>query len=144
MGRRTLLVALAGLAAVVAAGVVAVWPRPTRFTRAHCDRIQVGMSRAEVEAILGGRPGDYRTGPTTGASLTEAIHRLGPITYLGPRENWAPITFDRWQGDSGNVYVNFSPDGVEAKSFTATTKLEQRPLDNLLWRLKRQWHRWFR
>jgi hypothetical protein len=22
-------------------------------------------------------------------------------------------------------------------------KVEQRPLDNLLWRAKRQWHRWF-
>ena len=60
MRRRKLLVVLAGLA-VVAAGVVVLWPRPDRITRENCDRIRPGMTRAEVEAILG-PPDDYRTG----------------------------------------------------------------------------------
>jgi hypothetical protein len=63
MRRRTLLVALAGLPVVVAAGAVVLWPRtPSRITLENCNRIREGMSRAEVEAILG-PPGDYRTGP---------------------------------------------------------------------------------
>jgi hypothetical protein len=57
-----LLVALAGLAVVIAAGVVVLWPREDRVTRGNFDRIRAGMSRAEVEAILG-PPGDYTTGP---------------------------------------------------------------------------------
>jgi hypothetical protein len=78
--RRKLLVALAGLAVVVAAVVVVLWPRPDRITQENYDRIRVGglwgedwathdnrapvkkgMTRTEVEAILG-PPGDYRTG----------------------------------------------------------------------------------
>jgi hypothetical protein len=64
MRRRKLLVALVGLAVVVAAGAVVLWPQaapPSRVTRENYDCIQEGMTRAEVEAILG-PPGDYRTG----------------------------------------------------------------------------------
>jgi hypothetical protein len=53
MRRRKLLVALAWLAVVVAAGVVVLWPRENRITQENCDRIKEGMSQAEVEAILG-------------------------------------------------------------------------------------------
>jgi hypothetical protein len=55
--------ALAGLAVVVAVGVVVLWPRtePNRITRENCYQIKEAMSRAEVEAILG-PPGDYSTG----------------------------------------------------------------------------------
>src|SRR6516164_10518508 len=72
MRRRTLLVVLAGLAGLVAAVVVVLWPRPSlRITLENCKRIREGMSRAEVEAILG-PPGDYRTGPgETGHGSTE-------------------------------------------------------------------------
>jgi hypothetical protein len=61
MRRRTLLAALAGLAVVVAAGAWLLWPRQDRITPENLDRIELGMTRAEVEAILGGPPGDYRT-----------------------------------------------------------------------------------
>jgi hypothetical protein len=50
------LVVLAGVAAF------ALWPRPGRITRENYDRISAGMSRAEVEVILG-PPGDHTTGP---------------------------------------------------------------------------------
>jgi hypothetical protein len=46
--RRTLLVVLAGLAVVVAAGVVVLWPRADRVTRENFRRIETGMSRADV------------------------------------------------------------------------------------------------
>src|SRR5262245_23034627 len=61
MRRQTLLVVLAGLAVVVAAGAVVLWPRADRITLENYDRIRDGMTRAEVEAILG-PPGDQRTG----------------------------------------------------------------------------------
>jgi hypothetical protein len=48
MRRRTLLVALAGLAVVVAVGAIVLWPRQSlRITCENCDRIREGMSRAE-------------------------------------------------------------------------------------------------
>ena len=43
---------LAGLAVVVAAGVGGLGPREDRITRENFHRIEIGMSRAEVEAIL--------------------------------------------------------------------------------------------
>jgi hypothetical protein len=60
MRRRKLLVALA-LAVAVAAAAVVLLPRPDRIAREDYDRIRPGMTRGEVEAILG-PPGDYRTG----------------------------------------------------------------------------------
>src|SRR5262245_31156651 len=62
-GRKRLWV-LVGLAAVLLAvgAFMAGPPPPDRVTRANFDRVWEGMSRAEVEAILG-PPGDYTTGP---------------------------------------------------------------------------------
>jgi hypothetical protein len=67
--RRKLLVALAGLAVVVAAGVVVfcilvvVQPaEPTRVTLKNAARIKPGMTLKSVEAILG-PAGDYSTQP---------------------------------------------------------------------------------
>jgi hypothetical protein len=94
MRRRKPLVALAGLAVVVAAGVVVLWPRtaPERITRENYDRIRNGMSRAEVEAILG-PPRDYSTGPLqyAGRSIqmfggSRGTHRTGsyePFATVG-------------------------------------------------------------
>jgi hypothetical protein len=62
--RRQLLVALAVLAVLVAVGLFVLWPRLDRITDENFNRIQEGMSRAEVEAILG-PPGDCRAAPTT-------------------------------------------------------------------------------
>ena len=41
MRRRTLLVALAGLAVVVAAGVAVLWPRPARVTPENLSLIHI-------------------------------------------------------------------------------------------------------
>jgi hypothetical protein len=139
MRRRTLLVVLAGLAVLVAAGVVVLWPQtePNRITQENCDRIKKGMSQAEVETILG-PPGDYRTGPGQGVLAWDPI--LDGTTWHDHCTNGS-----NWAGDTGWVRVEFdNGDGtVWASEFIESKRIAQHPLENLLWRAKRQWQRWF-
>jgi hypothetical protein len=138
MRRWKLLVALAGPAVAVAVGVVVLWPtQPNRITQENCDRIKKGMSRAEVETILG-PPGDYRTGPGQGVLAWDPI--LDGTTRLNECTNRS-----NWAGDTGWVSVEFdNGDGtVRASEFIESKRIAQGPLENLLWRAKRQWHRWF-
>jgi hypothetical protein len=157
MRRRKLLVVLAGLA-VVAAGVVVLWPRPDRITRENCDRIRPGMTRAEVEAILG-PPDDYRTGLGESDFGDDSASRwvgdppgfplswrLGWFAYpnFQPVEG-VPTTGMQanWFGDSCRICVVVDDAGQVRDSRVYNRRLTQSPLDSLLWRLKRQWHRWF-
>ena len=138
MRRRTLLVALAGLAVVSGAGAVVLWPtQPNRITQENCDRIKEGMSRAEVETILG-PPGDYRTGPVQSVVQWE---------LNGARTTWHDqcSNYSAWVGDTGWVRVEFNNrhGTVWASEFIESKRIAQHPLENLLWRAKRQWHRWF-
>jgi hypothetical protein len=127
MRRRKLLVALAGLAVVIAVGVVALWPRQQtdRVTLYSFKLVRHGMNRSEVEKILG-QPGDYRTGP--------ASAELGP----------AAANYLIWRSDAGVFVLDFDARGhVVEQMHISTQRQELSPLDDLLWRLKRQWHRWF-
>jgi hypothetical protein len=46
--------------------------------------------------------------------------------------------------DGAAVIVSFGPSGEVAEATYMTwAREEQSPLDNLLWRAKRQWRRWF-
>jgi hypothetical protein len=144
MRRRTLLVAVAGLAVVVAAVVVVVWPsQPNRITQENCDRIKEGMSRAEVEAILG-PPGDYSSGPLEFARETPGPHPTGDFE-MSHRVTLFDTDADRveWRSDRQILCVYFLRSGVAAKGFWDVAPMAQSPLDALLWRARRQWHRWF-
>jgi hypothetical protein len=122
-------VALAvGLA--VLAGALVLWPRPDRITRENFDRIRKGMSRAEVEAILG-PPGDYRTILTEGANRVYFKNR--------PMASYEKV----WKGNAGNVVVLIGFDGVCYKAFLPTVAVEQAPLEYMRWRAERQLQRWF-
>jgi hypothetical protein len=134
MRRRKLLVASAVLPksrrarvalAVAAAAVVA--------TEENFDRICEGMSRAEVEATLG-PAGDFRT--------KSSIVPEPPTIY--PPGLRIPV-YDQWISDAHVASVAFDPAFglVKAKWFDDNDPMEQSVFDNLLWRLKRQWHRWF-
>jgi hypothetical protein len=48
-----------------------------------------------------------------------------------------------WRGDEGIIFVNYVPDGVGNWDFARVVRVPQNRIDNLLWRFKRQWHRWF-
>jgi hypothetical protein len=151
---------VAGLAALAGAAALALWPRADRVTRANFDRIRVGMSRAEVEAILG-PPGDYRTGRTKEESdpldppcfdIDETAFNADAYYGLGPDGIWDQAF---WFGNEAYIIVVFKSGVVSesrdprrvgiggSKSFVRTVKLEQGPLENLLWRAKRQWRKWF-
>jgi hypothetical protein len=134
--RSKLLVALAGLAVVSGAGAVVLWPtQPNRITQENCDRIKEGMIRAEVETILG-PPGDYSTGPTHWPSwlATKAFGREigeGSYTLL-------------WETDTASLFLTFNADNrVAGMSQRLNAREKQSALENLVWRAKRQWHRWF-
>jgi hypothetical protein len=164
MHRRKLLVALGGLAVLVAVGAFVVWPRADRITRENYDRIREGMTRAEVEAILGGPPGDYRTVRTEHAGE-------GPAAWGGDLDWYAVLCarhagasgyspldsvehpdlpndarlLGTWFGNEGYVLIVFVSDAVDVdgKDFYRTVNLVKSPFDNLLWRARRLWRKWF-
>jgi hypothetical protein len=135
MRRRRLLLALVAIAVLVAVGMVVPWPRPPdRVTQANCRLVSRGMALAEVEAILG-PPGDYRTGPT--------IWDLNfpPVRFVNPDPTCEWV---HWDGDAASLSVTFnSQRKVLNTYYTPNQSLDKGPLDNLLWRAKRQWRRWF-
>jgi len=143
MRRRTLLVALVGLAVVAAAGAVVFWPRPDRITLENYRRVRPGMARADVEAILG-PAGDYASGPVWEFEwVGDSSYPLGFFTEhagWGHNGRWG-----QWEGDRGTVGVYFNASGTVnfAGFVTAEPVAGQGPLANLLWRANRQWHRWF-
>jgi hypothetical protein len=102
------------------------WPRPSHVTRANFERIREGMSRADVEAVLG-PPGDYTTGPTALRSI--------PVSWAPP-----PGSPEFWTGDEGNATVWFDAAGRVAGSHFLRTGLSAgNAADRVLWRLERRW-----
>jgi hypothetical protein len=124
------------VAAVLLGGVFALWPATSRVNRTNYDRIKPGMTLAEVEAVLG-PPGDYTTGPV---GMTAGPESAGGFdaTRLGPEAiRW-------WYTDTAMVGVLVDEKGVAQQSiYTPVVRIAQGPVDNLLWRAKRRWQRWF-
>jgi hypothetical protein len=140
MRRRTLLVLVVGLAAVVAAGVVVLWQgqEPNRITLERFDHIHDGLTRAEVESVLG-PPGDYRTAPV----------EYNPLELLagGSAESAGAgytVEEDCWRGEAFVIGVGYGHGGrVRSHWEAAALNPKPGPLATLVWRAKRQWHRWF-
>jgi hypothetical protein len=115
-------VALAGVAAAV------LWPWP-RVSRARYDRIQLGMSRAQVDALLGA-PGDYTTGRTCVSARAEPA-------WAGAPEAWIGAATEAWSGDEGTIWVAFDASGrVAAKRFQTGERWEPSRFEKFLHRLK--------
>jgi hypothetical protein len=157
-----LLVVLAGLAVVLAAGAVALCTTPIRspVTKQKYEQIRVSesdddsatsMSRSEVEAILG-PPGEYTTRPTVDPSLAGQLHDAivdsrGPTfdlpLDLGVRQR-RPSYALKWQGNELTIFVAFdATNRVHTKSLVKNQPADLGPLDALVWHAKRLWHRWF-
>jgi hypothetical protein len=70
---------------------------------AHCRRIEVGMPQEEVEAILGGGPGNFATVAKVESCRTCPF----PPDFRcdGCRWEW-------WTGDEGQIEVLFDQEGI--------------------------------
>jgi hypothetical protein len=126
MMRRSRRLQLFGLAAgpvvpLVAAGLV--WPR-TAITRANAAKIQLGMTLAEVEAILGGPPRDETGGRGWALDLI-------PIRFVSVDD----VTTAEWIGADCAVRIEFHEGRVDRKWVADVVEDEERPLDRL--------RRWF-
>ena len=145
MRRRTLLVLLAALAVVVAAGTVVLWPARDRIAAAR--GITPGMSPSDVKAVLG-PPGDYTSGPGHPASYDVDYLLDARAAFYKPAQSephWLTPATEWWLCDGGWIGVCFDRDNkVEVVVLRPFARDRQGPLENLFWRAKRQWHRWFR
>jgi hypothetical protein len=120
------------------------WPCPVN--RAACERVEQGMSRAEVEKILGGPAGDYRTRPAGGHLEEWDSPRRGVVNCIPPIDGVLGFYVEVWQwrGDEGNVQVSFLrepalglPAGaVFVASFEQATPSNRDPVGLIRWRLR--------
>jgi hypothetical protein len=146
MARNWTILAVSVVLAVGAAFVF--WPRTSHVSKAGCDSIKIGVTRAQVEEFLGGPPGDYRTVCTTCSDLGEAD--LDDIAFYVDLSRYAAYSdycddghyAGAWFGNEGIIEVDFASDVVVAKWFLPATKKQQAFFDNLAWLLRRQWRRW--
>jgi hypothetical protein len=116
------------LLVLVAARLVFVLRTDPRLTRENFGRIHGGMSRREVEALMG-PPGDYRTGPTT---PSEVAGHIGDPSR--------PEVRLVWKGDEAEFSVWVRPDPSERVwgiSFIKTGPLQVGMVDWLKWRWQR-------
>jgi hypothetical protein len=93
---------------------------------AHFDRIKHGMSQAEVEAILGGPPGDFTTGAV--------IHDPGIAVLSGPL-----VRVEAWTGNEGQILVCFDQQGAVWISSYQTGTTPPSLADRVRTRLRRLW-----
>jgi hypothetical protein len=126
------IVALAGMAVLVAVGAVALWLQPSppsQVTRENFDLIKAGMSQEEVYAILG-PPGDY---------TTKARVPLAPAPELrSGLTEWRAddaIYWVRFDGSSGpgvvndtGLWPNVEPDRSNPPSFLERVRRDLRRL----------------
>jgi hypothetical protein len=136
MRRQKLLVALAGLAVVVAVGAIVLWPRPG-VTRRNYNRIMDGMSRAEVEDILGDPSGASYTRPVSTGNGRKEVPWPETVTWRSDSETEG---IQSWASDVALVRVHFDASGrATGKDFGRPYPYKFSFLD---WAWD-QWHRWF-
>jgi hypothetical protein len=85
-------------------------PSPIRY--ANFEQIQNGMTRADVEVLLGCPAGDYSTGPVEfefGFGDGQSFHlEQTCLPELGDMQGG---TWVQWFGDRGSINVSFDDDG---------------------------------
>jgi hypothetical protein len=134
--RRTIVKSLIWLAAFLVAGVIVVWPDSSRITLENCQRIQNGMTHAEVLALLG-PPGDHRTRPPA-VELPDELENIQSASKPGH-------FFEQdWVGDHVQARVFFDDKNrVWLRYYFPEDTLDVGTFESLRWRFQRLWHRWF-
>ena len=121
---RKLSVGMLAVVLLLVGAAFALLARQSDITKAAFDRIEAGMSLAEVEATLGGPPVDYTTVP---------LERDLPPTGL-------PMAGEclSWDGDEGIIFVTVDADGIVcSKEFGWARPEKVGFLELLRWRLER-------
>lgn len=125
--RKLMFCLTAGLLCVVGLLLALVTPARCPVTAAFA-RIEEGMTAAEVEAILGGPPGDYRTIPPPRTSFSLGVS-LGGYSMVIEKD---------WQGNEGDVLVGFDDTGhVVRKDFSPRDASPVGPVEMIRWRIER-------
>lgn len=116
--RRFLVLSLAAILVGLGVGLWLLWPH-TAITHENADRIQPGMTLAEVEAILGGPARDE-----TGGRFW--INQLGSTLFLGN----SPES-QQWVSDECAVAVWFTDGHVAFHRLDFVVPKDETPLDKL-------------
>ncbi len=119
---------------------VMLYGSPDRVTRENGVRVGPDMTVAAVRSVLG-PPGDYTTGPVRpdGAPKFATKTPDGPVMLI--KEGWR---VEDWNSDSAIIWVMYDEYGiVKCRMMTPAMKEQQSIFDNLAWRAKRQWRKWF-
>jgi outer membrane protein assembly factor BamE (lipoprotein component of BamABCDE complex) len=78
----------------MAVGIWLLWPRPSAITKENANRIQVGMTLQEVEAILGGPARDD-------------THGAGRAFFVFGTEGVNCDQVHRWIGAESSLWIAF-------------------------------------
>lgn len=130
--------------ALLAVGAFLVWPREDRITQTNFARIREGMTRADVEAILG-PPGEYDTRPTPYWKDWGDSHKQ---VVFDEAEFWRALNAlsptQEWSTDTALIKVLYDRSGTTvAAEYWVMRREPTSPLDDLLWRVQQTWRRWF-
>jgi hypothetical protein len=129
--KRWLLLWLVTGAAALGLAVYLLWPR-SPINRANYDRIAVGMTRPEVEAILGGPARNETSGTLRVGLWGDGDPRWmegALIRFL--HEPDGPMS-DVWATDRFVVWIDFGPDGAVAKKSCApVSRAREWPLERI-------------
>ncbi len=140
MRRRKWFGALVALAvALLLTAAFLLWPRADRVAREKYLRIHLGMTFAELVAILG-PPGDFRSAPDGSLIEREWIPQGGINGSLD--ERGASVVL--WETDEGEIAVVVRDSKVTAAQFAVVARGPQTSFENFLWRARRLWRRWLR
>ena len=136
MRRRRLVGLGVGSAALLTGAAVVLLlvnrPRPP-VDREHFEAIQTGMTRAEVESALGGRPRNALRGPADvwvrgadGKVRSAGLERRGPPVRFFPDADPTRGEVEAvWADDAGLIAVRFGADGrVVDKYFSTVHPIE--------------------
>ena len=121
---------LAGLAMVVAAGVPVLWHRSSRVTRENFSQIGMGMTKAEVDEILG-PPGDYRTalGETervNGSWYSDSDDEDRRVAWdENPEVEWPHTKWALWESDTLQVVISIDESGLVRSQYAAEQLMAQ-------------------